>query len=158
MWQSKKICQMVKSTMASESTLSLVDAAEASCCVLNLISTLLSRPSQITCTAMTVYVMCMQTAFCVYENCENWCTVLIHLCKNNLNVSMCLSFFFCPVLGCLHLSFIVLSYLLPCRAALILFVCFYGSRFCSPTINQTSLSQSKGWFPLILLCIWEKYH
>ena len=122
MWPSKKICQMVTSTMASESTLALVDAAEASCCLLNLISALLSKPSQIACTAMIVYVMCMQTAFCVHEN---WFTVLIHRCKNNLNVSMCLSLFFCPVLGCLHLSFIVLSYLLPCRVALIFFICLF---------------------------------
>ena len=42
---------------------------------------------------------------------------------------------------------------LPSWASLIfLFVCFYGRRFCSPTINQTSLSQSKGWFSFILLC------
>ena len=30
--------------------------------------------------------------------------------------------------------------------------------FCSPVINQISLSQSKAWFPFILLCRWEKYH
>ena len=41
MWQSKKICCMVKSTMASE-TLALVDAAEASCWLSNLILELLS--------------------------------------------------------------------------------------------------------------------
>ena len=41
MWQSKKIRQMVKSTMAAE-TLALVDAAEASCWLSNLISELLS--------------------------------------------------------------------------------------------------------------------
>ena len=37
-------------------------------------------------------------------------------------------------------------------------ICFYRSQFCSPAINQLSLSQSKRWFPLILLCRWEKYH
>ena len=41
LWQSKKICRMVKSTMAAE-TLALVDAAEASCWLSNLISELLS--------------------------------------------------------------------------------------------------------------------
>ena len=41
MWQSKKMCGMVKSTMAAE-TLALVDAAEASCWLSNLISELLS--------------------------------------------------------------------------------------------------------------------
>ena len=41
LWQSKKIRQMVKSTMAAE-TLALVDAAEASCWLSNLISELLS--------------------------------------------------------------------------------------------------------------------
>ena len=41
MWQSKKICCMVKSTMAAE-TLALVDAGEASCWLSNLISKLLS--------------------------------------------------------------------------------------------------------------------
>ena len=35
---------------------------------------------------------------------------------------------------------------------------FYRRRFDSPAINQISLSQSKGWFPFILLCRWEKYH
>ena len=37
-------------------------------------------------------------------------------------------------------------------------ICFYRDRFCSPAINQISLSQSKGWFPFFLLCRWEKYH
>ena len=41
MWQSKKICGMVKSTMSAE-TLALVDATEASCWLSNLISELLS--------------------------------------------------------------------------------------------------------------------
>ena len=57
--------------------------------------------------------------------------------------------FFCPVLGCLLLSFIVLSCLLPRCAALY--------RFCSPTINQIFLSQLEGWFSFILLCRLEKY-
>ena len=41
LWQSKKICWMVKSTMAAE-TLALVEAAEASCWLSNLIPELLS--------------------------------------------------------------------------------------------------------------------
>ena len=41
MWQSKKICWMVKSTMAAE-TLALVEAAEASCWLSNLKPELLS--------------------------------------------------------------------------------------------------------------------
>ena len=35
--------------------------------------------------------------------------------------------------------------------------CFYRNLFCSPAINQISLSQSKDWFPFILLCRREKY-
>ena len=75
-----------------------------------------SRPSQIVCTVMTV--TCTQTALYV---CKNSCTLLIPLCKNNLNLPMC-SFFFYPVLGCLLLSFIMLPCLLPLCAALIMFV------------------------------------
>ena len=37
-------------------------------------------------------------------------------------------------------------------------ICFYRSQFCNRAINEISLSQSKGWFPFILLRIWEKYH
>ena len=86
------------------------------------------------------------------------CMVLIPLCKNNLNLPMC-SFFFCPVLRCLLLLIIVLSCLLIRCAVLFFFVClFLQSRFCSPAINQISHSQSKGWFPFILLCRWEKYN
>ena len=66
-------------------------------------------------------------------------------------------FFFCLVLCCLLLSFILLSCSLPCCTVLI-FACFYGCQFCSPAINQIFPSQSKGWFPLILLCWQEKYH
>ena len=36
--------------------------------------------------------------------------------------------------------------------------CSYRSWFCSPARNQISLSQSKGRFPFIMLCRWEKYH
>ena len=97
-------------------------------------------------------IACMQTALQVNENS---CMVLILVCKNNLNLSMCSSFFFGYVLGCLLLSFIVLSSLLPRCAALIF--CFNISRFCSPAINQISLRQSKGWFPFILICRWEKH-
>ena len=73
------------------------------------------------------------------------CTVLIPLYKNNLNLKMCL-FFLCPVLGCLVFSFIEWPCSLPrcVDSALILFVYFYGSRFCSLAINYASLNQSKG--------------
>ena len=39
--------------------------------------------------------------------------------------------------------------MLPPYALIFLLVCFYGNWFCSPTINQISLGQSKGWFPFI---------
>ena len=53
------------------------------------------------------------------------------------------------MLNCLFFSFILLSCLLPHYTALSWFSCFYRSQFCSPAINQISLSQSKGWFPFI---------
>ena len=70
------------------------------------------------------------------------------LCKNNLILLMCLSFV-CPAFGCYHLLFIVLSCCLPCYAALIFFVCFYRTQFCSPAISQTFLSQPKAGFHLL---------
>ena len=71
---------------------------------------------------------------------------------------MCFSFFFYPVFGCLLLLFVILPFLLRRYAALIFFCfCFYRNLFCSPAINQISLSQSKDWFPFILLCRREKY-
>ena len=82
---------------------------------------------------------------------KNWCMVLILLYRNALNLSMCSSFLFYPVLGCFLLSYNVLPCLLPrCSELIFLFVCFYKSWFCSPVINYTSLSQSRGWFPFIL--------
>ena len=74
--------------------------------------------------------------------------VVIPLCKNNLILLMCLSFV-CPAFGCYHLLFIVLSCCLPCYAALIFFVCFYRTQFCSPAISQTFLSQPKAGFHLL---------
>ena len=104
---------------------------------------------------MTVCVTCTEKVLHAHKYS---CTVLIPLCKNNLNLPMCSS----PSpseLGCLLLLFIVLSYsLLGCTALIFLFACFYGSRLCSPVINQISLGQSKGWFPFILLYKWKKYH
>ena len=68
-------------------------------------------------------------------------------------------FFSCSVLGCLLLSFIVLSCLLFCCTVLLFFfIRFYRSWFSSPAINQISHSQSKSWFSFILLFRWEKYH
>ena len=84
------------------------------------------RPSPIACTLTTVYVTCTQTVLHVHENSY---TVLISLCKNNLNLPT-YSSFFCPVLGSLPVSL------------------FFQNQFCNPPINQTSLSQSKSWFPL----------
>ena len=48
-----------------------------------LVETVLHRPSQIACTVTIVHVTCTQKAFHVHENS---CTVLIPLCKNNLNL------------------------------------------------------------------------
>ena len=96
--------------------------------------------------AFTNWVTCMQTELRVHKN---WFTVLIFLYRNTLNLPMCSSFLFYPVLGCFLLSYNVLPYLLPrCSVLIFLFVCFFESRFCS--INHTSLSQSRGWFPFIL--------
>ena len=63
-------------------------------------------------------------------------------------------FFFCPVLSCVLFSFTVLSCFLPPCAAPIFFCLFLWKWFCSPTINQTSLSQSRGWFPFIVKHFW----
>ena len=48
------------------------------------------RSSQIAWIVTTVYAMYTQTALHIHENS---CTVLIPLCKNNLNLPMCPSFF-----------------------------------------------------------------
>ena len=66
-------------------------------------------------------------------------------------------FLFNLVLGCVLLFFIMLSCSLPCCAVPIFFVCFWGSWFCSLAINQTCISQPKGWFSFILLCRQEKF-
>ena len=76
-------------------------------------------PLQILCTVTTVHVMCTQIASYMHKN---LCTLLIPLCKNNLNLPMCSSFFL-PMLGCLLLLF-MLSCLLPVCAALIFFCLF----------------------------------
>ena len=109
----------------------------------------------IVCAVAIMYIMCMQLALHIPKN---PCTILIPLCKNNLNLPICLSFFQPRFfsLDCLLHSFIILSCSLLCCAAL--FVCFYRSRFCSPATNQKCLSVSKAWFPFILLCRSEKYH
>ena len=90
--------------------------------------------------------------------------VLIPLFKNNLHLPMCSSFFFfffsfffpalCLIASsscspCCHAHFLTAMLLF------FLLVCFYGSRFCSPAIYQTSLSQSRGWFPFILQHFWQ---
>ena len=85
---------------------------------------------------------------------KNLCTVMISLYKNNLNLPMCSSLFsaLCLIVSSSRSSCCHTHSLAP----LILFVCFWRSRFCSSAINQTSLSQSKGWFSFILLCRLKK--
>ena len=103
------------------------------------------RPSQIVCTVTTMHVTCMQTTLCMHKK---LCTLLISLSKDYLNPPMSFSFLPCawlppPVLSCFsHTA-------LPCAD---FFVCFHISRICTPAINQTSPSESKGWFPFILIC------
>ena len=48
------------------------------------------RPSQIKCMVTTMHIMCMQMMLHVHEN--SW-MVLIHPCKNNLNLLLCSSLF-----------------------------------------------------------------
>ena len=52
------------------------------------------RPSQIACTVTTMHVTCMQTTLHVDEN---FCTLLIPISKNNLNMPMCSFFVLCLV-------------------------------------------------------------
>ena len=107
-------------------------------------------PSQIACIVTTVYVTCTQNALHIHEH---LCRVLIPPCKNNLNLPIRLSFFFCPVLGCLFFLFIKLSCSLPCCVAFFI-VCLYVSQFCNPAINQTTLTQSIDCFLFILKHFW----
>ena len=78
---------------------------------------------------------------------ENSCTVLIPLCKNNLNLSMCSAFFSALCLVT------VWPYSLNYFAVLIFFFFFdcllLWELIFSPCIKQASFSQSKGWFPLL---------
>ena len=98
-----------------------------------------------TCTRMAIHVP------------KKSCTVLIPLCKNNLNQPMSSSFFLpCAWLPPPLVHVVMLATSLRCTVLIFFFV-FYRSRFCSPAINQISLSQSKGCFPFILLCRQEKY-
>ena len=78
---------------------------------------------------------------------KNSCTVLIPLCKNNLIMPMCSSFF----LPWTWLPPLLVHHVATSRFCTDCFCCFYRNQFCSPAINQISLSQSKGWFPFILL-------
>ena len=104
-----------------------------------------ARLSQITCAVTIVHIMCVQKVLHAHKN---LCTVLISLCKNSLNLPVC-SFFFLlcawlppPLVHCV----VMFATLLHCAN---FFVCFYGSRFCSPAINQISLSKLEGWSPFI---------
>ena len=72
--------------------------------------------------------------------------LLIPLRKSNLNLPVC-SFFSCLMLGralssCCHAGLLA--------ALRWVFSLFYQSRFCSPAINETFLSQSRGWFSFII--------
>ena len=117
----------------------------------NVLYIYINRLSQIAYTVMIVHVPCTQTALHVLKNS---CMVLIPLFKNKLNLQMCSFFLPCNWLPPpLVYRVVLLTTSLHC----FLFVCFYRSQFCSPAINQISHSQSKGWFPFILLCRWEKY-
>ena len=114
-----------------------------------------SRPSKFACIVTTMHVACMQTVLHIHEN---LCKILIPLFKNNLNLLMCLSFLFYPVLGCLVLSITALSCSLP-RCTLLIFVfVFTEADFVAQPINQRSLSQSKGRFTFILLSRLKRYH
>ena len=76
------------------------------------------------------------------------------LCVKIIWICQCFSFLYLPCTWlpslCCHACYLAMLHFL--------FVCFYRNQLCSPAINQTSLKQSKGWFPSILLCWWEKYY
>ena len=114
-----------------------------------------SRSSKTACMVTTVHVACMQMVFHIHGN---LCKVLIPLFKNNLNLSMCLSFLLCPVLGCLLPSITALLCSLPRCTVLIFVFVFTEADFVAQPINQTSLSQSKGRFTFILLSRLKRYH
>ena len=86
-----------------------------------------------------LYVTCTQTALHMHEN---LCTILIPLCKNNLDLPMFFFFFF--FLPCVWLPSSC------CRtcyfAALRWFFCLFA------------FTETKSWFPFILLCRREKYN
>ena len=72
MWQSNKICWMVKSTMAAE-TLALVDAAGASCWLSNLIWELLSFNEHV---KIHVPIACFTDSRQLYDALSSICPVL----------------------------------------------------------------------------------
>ena len=72
MWQSKKIHHMVKSTMAAE-TLALVDAAEASCWLTNLICELLPYNGDV---KIHLPVACFTDSQQLYDPLRSICPVL----------------------------------------------------------------------------------
>ena len=109
------------------------------------------RPSQIACTVTTVHVTCLQTALNMHKD---LCILLIPLCKSNFNLLMCSSFSAAPCLvassccsSCCHACYF---------SALHWFFCFFiftENDFVAQPKTRLSLSQSKGWFPFILLCL-----
>ena len=90
--------------------------------------------------------------------CTKICAPYRFLCVKIIWICQCVLLFFFPVVCCLLLSSLCCHacYLAGLRWFFVLF-CFYRGWFCSPAIIQISLSQSKGWFPFILLCKREKY-
>ena len=104
------------------------------------------RPSQIVCKVMTMYKTCLQMMLGIHEY---LCTVLIPLCKNNLNLQM--YFFSMYLIGSFSCSLCCHAWSLASMQYFFI-VYFDESQFGSPAINQTSLSQSTGWFLFILLC------
>ena len=82
---------------------------------------------------------------------KNLCTVLIPLYKNILNPSVCLSFF-CPVLGDLLLSFIVLP--CPLSGCADFFYLFLRKSILQPSHKPDIILVDR--FPFILFRRWEQ--
>ena len=110
------------------------------------------RSSQIVCTnrnVTTVYERACKQRYAYTEiRTQYWflCVKIIWICE-------------CALLFCFPFAWLLpllahRVFMLPPYALIFLLVCFYGNWFCSPTINQISLGQSKGWFPFISKHFW----
>ena len=92
---------------------------------------------------MTVYTTCRQMVLHTHD-CIDSLYWLIWICQ-------CVHHFFLPCVWLpAHVYCVIM--LAPCTDFFVSLV--VGSQFCSPAINQISLSQSKGWFPFILKHFW----